>query len=161
MKLPVVSIVGKPNTGKSSLFNVLVGRGKAIVYNKAGTTIDINREIVDIDGVKFILQDTGGYMFEDTDAEVPKKLTSRIRELLIKAIEESSLVLFTVEYNNVSFLDYELADILRKYTNKVKLVVTKVDTIHQRILVVDEVYRLGFKSMFLFLPRLNMVLRNW
>lgn len=148
MKLPVVSIVGKPNTGKSSLFNVLVGRGKAIVYDKAGTTIDINREIVDIDGVKFILQDTGGYMFEDTDAEVPKKLTSRIRELLIKAIEESLLVLFTVEYNNVSFLDYELADILRKYTNKVKLVVTKVDTIHQRILVVDEVYRLGFKSMF-------------
>lgn len=145
MKLKVVSIVGKPNTGKSSLFNALVGRGKAIVFDRAGTTIDVNKEIVDIDGVKFILQDTGGYMLDnEDDTDVPPRLTGRVRGLLEEAIDESDLILFTVVYNNVSFLDYELADMLRKYMGRVKVVVTKVDTIHQRIQVVDDVYRLGF-----------------
>ncbi|MEN2997632.1 MAG: ribosome biogenesis GTPase Der [Brevinematia bacterium] len=149
MKLKIVSIVGKPNTGKSSLFNTFVGRGKAIVYDKPGTTIDINREIVELDGVRFILQDTGGYMTEKSGfSEIPHRLTLRVKHLLEKAVEESSLILFTVEFNNVTFLDYELASLLRKYYDKVKLVVTKVDTVHQRIMVSDDVYKLGFKNIF-------------
>lgn len=148
MKLPIVSIIGRPNTGKSSLFNAIVGRGKAIVFDKSGTTIDINKEMVSLNEVKFILQDTGGYMLDDTTGTlIPQKLTKRIRELIQKAIEESSLILFTVEYNSVQFVDYELANILRKYLNKVKLVITKVDTYNQRIQVNDEIYRLGFKNM--------------
>ncbi|MCX8028866.1 MAG: ribosome biogenesis GTPase Der [Brevinematales bacterium] len=147
MGLSVVSIVGRPNTGKSSLFNVLIGRGKAIVFDEPGTTIDINKEIIDFDGVKFILQDTGGYLLDDSLGSIPKKLTSRVRELLLKAIQDSSLILFTVEYNNVGFLDFELASILRPYKEKVKLVVTKVDTEHQKIAVADEVFRLGFEDI--------------
>ncbi len=147
MKLKVVSIVGRPNTGKSSLFNAIVGRGKAIVFDKPGTTIDINREIVEIGKVKFILQDTGGFMVDKTNSSIPSKLTDRIRFLLQEAILNSHLVIFTVEYNNVSYLDYELSSMLRKFENKVKLVVTKVDTAHQELLVVDDVYRLGFKDI--------------
>lgn len=148
MKLSVVSIVGRPNTGKSSLFNAIVGRGKAIVFDKAGTTIDINKEIVNLDGVKFILQDTGGYTLDSYGTDIPAKLVGRIRELLLDALEASTLILFTVEYKMVDFLDFELAKLLRKYQDKVKLVVTKVDTFNQRIQVSDDVYRLGFKDMF-------------
>ncbi|MGC8869955.1 MAG: ribosome biogenesis GTPase Der [Brevinematia bacterium] len=148
MKLPVVSIIGRPNTGKSSLFNSIVGRGKAIVFDKSGTTIDINKEVVSLDEVKFILQDTGGYMIDNnSDAMVPQRLVSRIRSLIQSAIEESSLILFTVEYDHIEFIDYELANILRKYSDKVKLVVTKVDSYTQRINITDEIYRLGFNNI--------------
>ncbi|MCS7299407.1 MAG: ribosome biogenesis GTPase Der [Spirochaetia bacterium] len=148
MRLGVVSIVGRPNTGKSSLFNAIVGRGKAIVFDKAGTTIDINKEIVNLDGVEFILQDTGGYTLDSYGTDIPAKLVGRVKELLLEALEASTLILFTVEYKVVDFLDFELAKLLRKYQDKVKLVVTKVDTFNQRIQVSDDVYRLGFKSMF-------------
>ncbi|MFN4245661.1 MAG: ribosome biogenesis GTPase Der [Brevinematia bacterium] len=147
MKLKVVSIVGKPNTGKSSLFNAIVGRGKAIVFDKPGTTIDVNREIVDLNDIKFILQDTGGYLLNSNDSLIPEKLVNRVRELLETAIKISDLIIFTVEYNNVSYLDYELAKILRKYESKVKLVITKVDTLHQETHIVDDVYRLGFDEI--------------
>ncbi|MGC8766149.1 MAG: ribosome biogenesis GTPase Der [Brevinematia bacterium] len=148
MKLPVVSIIGRPNTGKSSLFNSIVGRGKAIVFDKSGTTIDINKEVISLDEVKFILQDTGGYMIDNnSDAMVPQRLVSRIRSLIQSAIEESSLILFTVEYDHIEFIDYELANILRKYSDKVKLVVTKVDSYTQRINITDEIYRLGFNNI--------------
>jgi len=148
-KYPVVSIVGKPNTGKSSLFNAIVGRGKSIVFDEAGTTIDINREIVNVGNVKVLLQDTGGYVLRDDDADLLKgKIAKRVRDLLLKAVEESDLILFTVTYNEVDIVDLELAKILRKYEDKVKLVVTKVDTIKQRLEVVDEVYRLGFKKIY-------------
>ncbi len=146
---PVVSVVGKPNTGKSSLFNAIVGRGKSIVFDEAGTTIDINREVVNIGDVKVLLQDTGGYVLREDDTDLLKgKIARRVRDLLLKAVEESDLILFTVTYNEVDIVDLELAKILRKYEDKVKLVVTKVDTIKQRLEVVDEVYRLGFESMY-------------
>lgn len=148
MNLSVVSIVGRPNTGKSSLFNAIVGRGKAIVFDKAGTTIDINKEIVNLDGVKFILQDTGGYTLDNYGTDIPAKLIGRVKELLLEAVESSTLILFTVEYNVVDFLDFELAKLLRRYKDKVKLVVTKVDTFTQRIQVSDDIYKLGFKDMF-------------
>ncbi len=158
MKLPIVSIIGRPNTGKSSLFNAFVKSGKAIVFDKAGTTIDVNKEIVEIDGLKFILQDTGGFIDKHTKEIISSdylslfdntllKLYERIDKFVMKAVEESNLIIFTVIFNEVTYLDYELAKLLRPYKNKVLLLLTKVDSDHQIAYIDGEVYKLGFNNI--------------
>ncbi len=92
MTLPVVAIVGRPNVGKSSLFNWLAGRRIAIVDPTAGTTRDRLSAAVRADGCAFELTDTGGMGVEDVD-----KLTDDIERQIGLAIERATVVLFLVD----------------------------------------------------------------
>jgi len=123
MSLPIVAIVGRPNVGKSTLFNRIIGYRKAIVDNAEGITRDRHYAEADWNGVYFITIDTGGYLSAATSL-IDKAVTEQV-EL---AIEEANLVLFVVDVKSgVTELDQNLANILKDKTEKVILVVNKVD----------------------------------
>ena len=86
MGLPVVAIVGRPNVGKSSLFNALVGRRRSIVEPTPGVTRDRVSAVIDVDDVYLELVDTGGYGIEDVD-----DLTEHVERQILFAIEAASL----------------------------------------------------------------------
>ncbi len=124
MTLPVVAIVGRPNVGKSSLFNWLAGRRIAIVDPTAGTTRDRLSSAVRADGCAFELTDTGGMGIEDVD-----RLTADVERQIGLAIERASVVLFLVDSRSgVMPLDELVADRLRHMTKPVILVANKCDT---------------------------------
>ena len=92
MPLPVVSIVGRPNVGKSSLFNALVGRRVSIVDPTAGVTRDRISTIVEFNGRYFELTDTGGIGIVDVD-----QLTADVDKQIQAAIDQASVILFVVD----------------------------------------------------------------
>src|SRR5918911_3648640 len=113
MKLPQVVIVGRPNVGKSSLFNWLAGRRIAIVDPTAGVTRDRVSTLVKADGRFFELVDTGGMGIEDAD-----NLTAQVERQIDAAIEQAAVVLFVVDARaGLMPLDEEVARRLR-YLNK-------------------------------------------
>lgn len=89
MKLPLVAIVGRPNVGKSTLFNRLIGKREAIVDDQSGVTRDRNYGECDWNGKRFRLIDTGGYVPESSDL-----FETAIREQVEVAIEESDSMIF-------------------------------------------------------------------
>src|SRR5207244_3363539 len=91
-KLPVVAIVGRPNVGKSSLLNALVGKRISIVQDQPGVTRDRVSIPLPIDGRFVELVDTGGYGFDD-----PDKLTEHIRHQIELAIARADLVMFVLD----------------------------------------------------------------
>jgi len=116
-----VVIVGRPNVGKSSLFNRLVGRREAVVADEAGVTRDLKEAEVETDTGRFKLVDTGGVWSGD-------KWEKKIREKVDRAIEDADLVLFLVDGRaELTESDFEVADYLRKKGKPVVLVATKVD----------------------------------
>lgn len=121
--LPNVTIVGCPNVGKSSLFNRIVKKRKAIVYMEVGTTRDrISQEVVH-NNKRFILSDTGGFIQED-ESQIIKLVRGQIK----KAIEQSEILLFVCDgTGGINSHDLELANLLRKAGKKIILVVNKVD----------------------------------
>jgi len=138
-----VIIVGRPNVGKSSLFNRIVGRRKAVVEELSGVTRDRLLERVEWQGRSFYLTDTGGY--------VPSK-RSRIETLVLQqvslAIAEGDIILFTVNVaEGISPLDNEIANSLRKNEKEVFLVVNKVDNAKRETLIGDFL-SLGFDKIF-------------
>jgi GTP-binding protein len=109
----VVAIVGRPNVGKSTLFNRLIGKKTAIVHQESGVTRDRNYGEVDWTGKKFFLIDTGGYV-PDTNEGFNKY----IREQITIAIEESDKVIFLVDgLNGLHPIDMEILKVLRKNSN--------------------------------------------
>lgn len=128
MLQPVVAIIGRPNVGKSSLFNRLTGTKKAIVHSTSGVTRDRNYEKVSWNGSEFFLIDTGGYVPHSKDL-----FESAIREQVNISIEEADIILFVVDgKTGLTPLDEEIASIIRNnhlYKNKkIFLVVNKIDT---------------------------------
>lgn len=122
--LPVVAIVGRPNVGKSSLFNWLAGRRIAIVDPTAGVTRDRLAVPVEAGDRVFSLVDTGGMGIEDVD-----DLTEQIEQQIEAAIAEAAVLLFVVDVRNgVVPLDEEVAERLRHVAKPVLLVVNKCDT---------------------------------
>src|SRR5919108_911407 len=121
--LPVVAIVGRPNVGKSTLFNRLVGERVAIVEDVPGTTRDRVYAAADWNGREFMVVDTGGLELEPgTDLE------ERVQEQARVAVEEADLILFVVDaHAGLAPLDHEVADRLRRATKPVILVVNKAD----------------------------------
>lgn len=118
-----VSIVGKPNVGKSRLFNRLVERRKAVIDKFSGVTRDIVTAELQIRGKKLKLIDTGGI---GLDENIP--LNEIVRNKAIQALRESHLVIFTCDISDgITALDKEIAEILRKHSKKVILVVNKCD----------------------------------
>src|SRR5574342_344499 len=141
--LPVVAIVGRPNVGKSTLFNRLVGERKAIVHNLPGVTRDRNYAAADWYGKKFLLIDTGGL-----DAQAKEGLESRIQEQSRNAIAEADVILFLFDgKGGLNPIDRGAVDQLRKANKPVFFAVNKLDT-HQKQQNLYEFYSLGLDRLF-------------
>lgn len=136
--MSLVAIVGRPNVGKSTLFNRLVGRRQAIVDSTAGTTRDRHYGKTDWNGKKFSVIDTGGYTVNSDDV-----FEDEIRRQVLLAIEEADVILFMVEVSTgITDLDMMMADLLRRTTKKVLLVCNKVDN-NDQFYASHEFYLLG------------------
>ncbi|MGD1006367.1 MAG: ribosome biogenesis GTPase Der [Ignavibacteriaceae bacterium] len=143
MKTPIVVIVGRPNVGKSTLFNRLVGKRGAIVDNISGVTRDRNYGEVEWSGKEFQLIDTGGYVPNSTDL-----FETAIREQVDIAIHEADSILFVVDVRmGVNPLDIEMAQILRSSNKFFFLLVNKVDSDNFEP-AVAEFYSLGIKNIY-------------
>ena len=141
--MSLVAIVGRPNVGKSTLFNRLVGMRQAIVDETAGVTRDRHYGHCEWCGNEFSVVDTGGYTSSGDDI-----FEEEIRKQVMLAIEESDLVLFMVEARTgITDYDQEIADILRRGNKKVILAVNKVDT-GDKMYDVYQFYALGFEEVF-------------
>lgn len=140
MKRPaVVAIVGRPNVGKSTLFNRIVRRRAAIVHDQPGVTRDRNYAQADWNGVGFVLIDTGGY-FAGSEDVMERAVLSKIEE----AVTEANAVVFLVDgRSGVTGMDAEIAGMLHRSGKPVLLAVNKIDdALHEP--QVTDFYRLGF-----------------
>lgn len=141
--LPVVSIVGRPNVGKSTIFNRLIGSRKAIVDDEYGVTRDRHYGQSFWNGRDFNVIDTGGYLPDETDV-----LVSGVREQVHIAIEESDVILFVVDTEGgITSLDQAVAELLREQEKPVLLVANKADN-EERTLNATEFYSLGFEELY-------------
>lgn len=137
----VVAIVGRPNVGKSTLFNRLIGERKSIVDNISGVTRDRIYGYSDWNGKHFSVIDTGGFVHGSDDV-----FESAIRSQVRIAIEEANVIIFMVDVSTgITDLDAEIADMLRKGKKSVILSVNKVDN-NQRMLMANEFWALGFED---------------
>tara|TARA_B100000575_G_C23137862_1_gene661481 strand:+ start:445 stop:1752 length:1308 start_codon:yes stop_codon:yes gene_type:complete len=141
--LPIVSIVGRPNVGKSTIFNRLVGERKAIVHDEYGVTRDRHYGDSYWNGVDFNIIDTGGYLADELNI-----ITVGIREQVIIAINESDLILFVVDAKTgINMLDESVAQMLRRQQKPILLVANKADN-ESRRLEASEFYSLGFNELY-------------
>ena len=141
--MSLVAIVGRPNVGKSTLFNRLVGHRQAIVDETAGTTRDRHYGKTDWNGKEFSIIDTGGYAVNSDDI-----FEDDIRRQVMLAIEEADLILFMVEVKTgITDLDMMMADVLRRSGKKTLVVCNKVDN-YDLIYQSHEFYSLGLGDPF-------------
>ena len=139
----LVAIVGRPNVGKSTLFNRLVERREAIVDPTSGVTRDRHYGVSDWNGHEFTVIDTGGYVVGGDD-DYEKEIDQQVEI----AIAESEAVLFLVDVETgVNTMDEEVAKLLRKSNKPVFLVVNKVDNA-MRVITSVEFYSLGIENLF-------------
>ena len=139
MSLPTVAIVGRPNVGKSSLFNALAGRRISIVEPTAGVTRDRLSTVVAVDESYFQLVDTGGYGIDDID-----NLTEHVEAQISLALSQAQLVLFLVDIRSgILPLDEKMAQLLRRRELPVLLVANKADSLQVEPQA-GEFFRLGF-----------------
>ena len=138
-----VAIVGRPNVGKSTFFNRLLGQRKAIVDDTSGVTRDRQYGIADWNGKNFNLIDTGGFVPQSEDV-----FEREIRKQVLVAVEEAHALIFVVDAaTGITDLDVSMADVLRRTSKPVFLSVNKVDN-HTRLLEATEFYGLGFENIF-------------
>lgn len=139
----IVAIVGRPNVGKSTLFNRLVQRRQAIVDDVSGVTRDRHYGKSDWNGQEFTVIDTGGYIVGSDDT-----FEVEIRKQVELAIDEANVILFMVD-NQVGLtdMDKEVAQLLRKSKKPVLLVVNKVDS-NKNIDDTYEFYNLGIEKFY-------------
>jgi len=124
-RLPVVAVVGRPNVGKSTFFNRVLGKRLAIVDDRPGVTRDRNFARAEWAGHHFFIVDTGGIV-EASD----ESLDRAIRDQALVAVEEADVILFLVDgREGVQALDQSLAELLRKSDKPVILVVNKLDNL--------------------------------
>lgn len=142
--LPVIAIVGRPNVGKSTLFNRLIGHRSAIVHNTPGVTRDRHYDITDRYGYSVMIVDTGGFEPHPED-----QLFRNVRAQALAAVREADVVLFVVDSRaGLNPLDEEVGRVLRTVHSKVLLVINKVEGGQQR-LDAAEFYALGFETLHL------------
>lgn len=139
----IVAIVGRPNVGKSTFFNRMIGERQAIIDDTAGVTRDRQYGTTDWNGKTFTVVDTGGFVLSSDDI-----FESAIRSQVKIAIEEAAVIVFMVDVlTGVTDLDEEVAQMLRQTEKPVFLVVNKVDN-HTRMMEANEFWSLGFDSTF-------------
>lgn len=138
-----VAIAGRPNVGKSTLFNRLLEQRKAIVDDESGVTRDRQYGVSDWNGKTFNVIDTGGFVHGSEDV-----FEKEIAKQVMVAIEEANVIIFMVDaITGITSLDDSMAQVLRKSTKPVFLTVNKVDT-NERLLEASEFYSLGFEHIF-------------
>ena len=141
--MSLVAIVGRPNVGKSTLFNRLVGMRQAIVDETAGVTRDRHYGKCEWCGTEFSIVDTGGYTSNSDDI-----FEEEIRKQVVLAVEESDLVLFMVEASaGITDYDAEIADMLRRSGKPVVLAVNKVDS-GEKVYDTFQFYSLGLGEVW-------------
>lgn len=139
----IVAIIGRPNVGKSTLFNRLTGSREAIVDEISGVTRDRNYGLCTWNGIDFSVIDTGGYVMNSDDI-----FEEEINKQVMLAVEESDLIIFMVDVTTgVHVLDSAVAGMLRNSGKKVILVVNKVDN-SERLFEASEFYSLGLGDYF-------------
>src|SRR5438552_5699928 len=141
----IAVIVGRPNVGKSSLFNQIIGQNKSIVNEKSGVTRDRDYGFSEWNGISFILVDTGGYTLSKGIIE------KKIKKQVDLAIEEADIILFVVDImDGLTNLDLEIAKLLRKSKKQVFLIINKVDYKKSHSLEFNklEFNKLGFSNYF-------------
>ncbi len=138
-----VAIVGRPNVGKSTFFNRLIEERKAIVEDTPGVTRDRQYGECEWSGKNFNVIDTGGFVPDSEDI-----FEREIRKQVLIAVEEASAIVFMVDCTTgITNFDESMADILRRSSKPVFLVVNKVDN-HQRLMEASEFYSLGFDRTY-------------
>lgn len=138
-----IAITGRPNVGKSTLFNRLLEQRKAIVDDISGVTRDRQYGVADWNGKTFNVIDTGGFV-PDSDDVFEKEIRKQVRI----AIDEADIIIFMTDAAaGVTTLDESMVQLLRRSTKPVLLVVNKVDN-HDRMLAASEFYSLGFEQVF-------------
>ena len=141
MSEPIVSIVGRPNVGKSTFFNRIIGRRQAIVDDVSGVTRDRLYGNCEWNGVTCTVIDTGGFVTNSDDL-----FESAIREQVHIAMDEAKIIVFMVDVTTgVTDLDEIMAKMLRRSKKEVILAVNKVDN-NARLLAANEFWSLGFES---------------
>ncbi|MFA5074073.1 MAG: ribosome biogenesis GTPase Der [Nitrospirota bacterium] len=143
MSLPVIAIVGRPNVGKSTLFNRILGRNFAITEDVPGVTRDRNYAEAEWNNKRFLLIDTGGF-----EPEIEDLMYSKMREQTTLAIEEADVILFLMDgKQGLLPTDMEVSQRLRASGKPVMYAVNKVDGNQQEALVPD-FYRLGIETVY-------------
>lgn len=138
-----VAITGRPNVGKSTLFNRLLEQRQAIVDDQSGVTRDRQYGISDWNGKSFNVIDTGGFVPESQDV-----FEQEIKKQVLIAVEEAHAIIFMTDTaTGITTLDEAMADMLRRSTKPVFLVVNKVDN-SDRLLEAAEFYSMGFDNIF-------------
>ena len=140
---PVVAIVGRPNVGKSTLFNRIAQKRKSIIHSQSGITRDRIYENVNWAGKQFVLIDTGGFVPDSKDT-----IESAVRAQIGVAVEEADIILFIVDgVEQLIPIDKEVGALLRESAKDVILVANKIDN-EKREQNVFEFYSLGFGEPF-------------
>lgn len=138
-----VAIVGRPNVGKSTLFNRLLEQRKAIVDDISGVTRDRQYGVADWNGKNFNVIDTGGFVHGSEDV-----FEREIAKQVLVALQEANVILFMVDAaTGRTDLDDAMVELLRKSTKPVFVVVNKVDN-NERLLEASEFYSLGLEPVF-------------
>jgi GTP-binding protein len=139
----IIAIVGRPNVGKSTFYNRMVGTRQAIVDDVSGVTRDRMYGTCEWNGKSFTVIDTGGFV-RDSD----EIFEVAIRDQVKIAIEEASIIIFMVDVTTgVTDLDEQVASLLRRTHKPVFLAVNKVDN-HERLLDANEFWSLGFENTY-------------
>lgn len=139
----IVAIVGRPNVGKSTLYNRLIGERQAIIDDISGVTRDRQYGTSFWNGKTFTVVDTGGFVKNSEDV-----FESAIRSQVNIAIEEARVIVFMVDVTTgITDLDEEVAGMLRRSDKPVYLAVNKVDN-HNRLIEANEFWSLGFENTF-------------
>ena len=142
-KLPVLAIVGRPNVGKSTLFNKLIGERKAIVDDSPGVTRDRNYGELEWGATRFQLIDTGGF-----DADAEGNLNESVQKQSRLALAEADVILFLLDgKGGLNPLDREVVDLLRRQEKPVFFAVNKIDS-RQRSDNLYDFYALGIDPLF-------------
>lgn len=143
MRSDIVAIVGRPNVGKSTLFNRLIGARQSIVDDLSGVTRDRQYGKSNWNGKEFTVIDTGGFVQNSDDV-----FEAAIREQVEIAIEEADIIiLMTDVLTGITDLDMDISRLLRPIDKPKLLVVNKVDN-HERMLDANEFWSLGFDSTY-------------
>jgi GTP-binding protein len=139
MPKPIVAIVGRPNVGKSTFFNRLIGERRAIIEDLPGTTRDRLYGDTFWNGVEFTVADTAGLLFDEGDPELPAaEMNRRTREQARLAIDEADAIIFVVDgREGLTTADAEVAETLRPMAKHVVLAVNKCDSVERQLDAVE------------------------